>query len=219
MRRENAINPYAHAGMALDRSHTTGDHPVPPQSVKYEATLDTLAALSSYLINKSGYVRKQMTYIAVLYPLVIGAVAVVTYRRSVDRGEPFSPLPTIAIAVLFGAVFLWTWWQRTGSRMKASLAARIQRMEPAARQAELGERELSIDDKGVRVIASGSESRTSWGGVQKVAHDEDHIYFLFFAAPSQSVPRTAFSSEHSYQGFANLAKQLHQEHGPKPAAQ
>jgi hypothetical protein len=70
----------------------------------------------------------------------------------------------------------------------------------------LGNHIISIDEAGITEISDVGDSRTAWGGVERVEEDEGYIFLYTGSIQAHVIPKQAFLSAGEAADFLQLAK-------------
>jgi hypothetical protein len=195
----------------------------PPQTVRFTESLDNIVAFNVYraLNNPVETASRRNARRGSVYILVIVILFLISKMLPFFLGEtPSLDIPSILL-ILIGLSFVWLVWRSTSPRrIPDALKGQFKAMvgEASLPSIEIP-CEMTIDAIGIAIVEAHGSRRLAWPAIEKVVIEPHYLFLLLSPIQAVVVPRTAFPSEHAYLGFANLAKQLLQVHGPKPAAQ
>ncbi len=223
MTRESSNNPYAPPKTCPADDPASVPPLAPPQSLQYELSVDDLVAHTLYATHGDPVARQgQRRYLIFMGVAVAGIFAILgwTLYQSDEPATPKSQALTWTFILMLTTIYGMTLWRRSRwgitSRVKSYVA---QLKKQGTYDAYMGPRMLTIDEQGLHVETSTDTGNTSWLGVKGVVIDGDYTYITLTVETAHIIPRAAFPTVEAYLGFANLAQQLHQEHGPKSADQ
>jgi len=77
--------------------------------------------------------------------------------------------------------------------------------EEKPEKGRLGTHKLKLDETGLVESTAVGESRTLWGGVDRIEHDPDYIYIYTAPAMAHVIPRRSFNSPNEAEQFLQLA--------------
>lgn len=68
-----------------------------------------------------------------------------------------------------------------------------------------------LEDAGVRLTDADGDAIRYWGGVERVAATDEHLFIYFLPTQAAILPQRAFQSEAQFHGFTLLAERLWHE--------
>ena len=74
-------------------------------------------------------------------------------------------------------------------------------VESQAFQPWLGERTVSIEETGLRIVSTRGERLIYWGGIQEVIETENHVFVPFGMLEVVVIPKRAFESDETKSAF------------------
>lgn len=70
----------------------------------------------------------------------------------------------------------------------------------------------TIDESGLRIEKEWEQSIMAWPAIERVEQIEDYLFLYVASFSAEIIPRSAFATHEEFLGFANLARQLWEEH-------
>ncbi len=188
-----------------------------PQRVRFTDVLENIIAFNVYraLHNPLEIRSRRNTRRVCVYPILVMVILfLINKLLPAFQGEAQTLDFPSYLLVLLGIVFAWFVWRITNPR-------RIPDIMKAQFKIMLGEAphpsieipcEVTIDASGIAIDEPYASRRLAWPAIEAVVIEPQYLFLLQSSILAHIVPRSAFPNERAYLGFANLARQLWQEH-------
>jgi hypothetical protein len=193
----------------------------PPQTTRFANTVETFTAYNVYrtLSNKREQHTRRRTMWVLIWALAVMALVpiVIRWREGWPEASPALLLlvvPALTMAFLGRLLYMSTTRRGIEARIRRQVEAML---GDGPNPYVLGERQLTIDTDGMLLEWHLERCWTSWQAVEQVVIEEHYLFLVLSTLSALVVPRTAFTSQQEFLGFAHLARQLWQEHPTRGA--
>lgn len=166
--------------------------------VQYQLDLDDVVAFSSYHSRSSKGTRRRLRLIQVCGIIFALIAALMWTRWGIGLRTLFCT--GYALFLLFGYPAYYRLSVKRNTRKIYS---------EGQNKGALGKHIISIDADGVAEISQVGESRTAWGGIEKVEENEDYVFLYTGSLQAHVIPKLAFLSEGEAAEFLQLARVYH----------
>ena len=161
----------------------------------YQIVLEDIAALSLHHARTSKLSRRRMLFMQA-WGIFCTLVIVMAWTRgsSVERVVFFIVL---CLLWLFAYPLYYRWTiKRNVRKMYAE----------NENKGVLGDHTIVIDPEGVTERSAVGESKTSWGGIERIQADDEHVYLYLGSLQAHVIPKRAFRSHEDAEAFVQLAQ-------------
>jgi hypothetical protein len=166
--------------------------------VQYQLTIDDLVAFNLHHTRTSQASRRRIRRSQVYGVITVLIVVLLWPRWGLGLRAAF--FVGYSLFLLFGFPAYYRWSVRRNAKKLYS---------GGGDKGALGNHIVSIDEGGVTEVSDVGDSRTTWGGIEKVEEDEAYIFVYTGSVQAHVIPKRAFLSDDEAAEFLETAKAYH----------
>lgn len=166
--------------------------------VNYNVGIDDMVAFNRYHIRNSR--SMQFWYrVGYLWGVFIGVAIALAFSS-------WDVWPRVALvagfAVIYGIIYRLNYYRWIDSGARKMIAE-------GKNKGILGDHTMTLSKDGLIETCDVGESRSTWGGVERIEEDDEYVYLYIGAYQAHVIPRRAFTSGADATEFIKVARAYH----------
>lgn len=212
---QDSTNPYAPSEPSRPLEPASVPAAAAPQTVRYAATAESITAFSvqrTVTSPRDIAIRKkrQRVVLGFLAAMLAMLLWITLFAEQLGFGRVIAATLLLICAAIFAKVAV-----RINRREAIRAAVRTMidaYLAESPNRNYLAPKSLTIDATGLRITSQLEASQFAWAAIERIDVDDHYLYLFLSSVTAEIIPRSVFATHEEFLGYANLARQLWEQH-------